>query len=90
MVSLIAIFIFVIHCPNVPMAGVTAPYQSGLMEEHQLNQYKQLYEQQSTLRRRDRYTTLFWLFLLFAKKYTRFSSILFIWLWSFSIVLIIL
>uniref|UniRef100_A0A665VN20 Solute carrier organic anion transporter family member n=1 Tax=Echeneis naucrates TaxID=173247 RepID=A0A665VN20_ECHNA len=26
MVSLLAIFIFLIHCPNVPMAGVTAPY----------------------------------------------------------------
>uniref|UniRef100_A0A3Q1GZJ5 Solute carrier organic anion transporter family member n=1 Tax=Anabas testudineus TaxID=64144 RepID=A0A3Q1GZJ5_ANATE len=32
MVSLIAIFIFVIHCPNVPMAGVTAPYHSSLEE----------------------------------------------------------
>uniref|UniRef100_A0A672ID70 Solute carrier organic anion transporter family member n=1 Tax=Salarias fasciatus TaxID=181472 RepID=A0A672ID70_SALFA len=29
MVSLLAIFIFLIHCPNVPMAGVTAPYRSG-------------------------------------------------------------
>ncbi|XP_016300570.1 solute carrier organic anion transporter family member 4A1-like [Sinocyclocheilus anshuiensis] len=25
-VSLMAIFIFLVHCPNVPMAGVTAPY----------------------------------------------------------------
>nr|XP_046252002.1 solute carrier organic anion transporter family member 4A1 [Scatophagus argus]XP_046252003.1 solute carrier organic anion transporter family member 4A1 [Scatophagus argus]XP_046252004.1 solute carrier organic anion transporter family member 4A1 [Scatophagus argus] len=41
MVSLFAIFVFLIHCPNVPMAGVTVPYQSGLMEEHQLDQYNQ-------------------------------------------------
>uniref|UniRef100_A0A8B9JRC5 Solute carrier organic anion transporter family, member 4A1 n=1 Tax=Astyanax mexicanus TaxID=7994 RepID=A0A8B9JRC5_ASTMX len=26
MVSLLAIFTFLLHCPNVPMAGVTAPY----------------------------------------------------------------
>ncbi|KAM6925508.1 solute carrier organic anion transporter family member 4A1 [Xenentodon cancila] len=37
MVSLLAIFIFLIHCPNVPMAGVTAPYQSALMEGRQLD-----------------------------------------------------
>uniref|UniRef100_A0A3B4ZC64 Solute carrier organic anion transporter family member n=1 Tax=Stegastes partitus TaxID=144197 RepID=A0A3B4ZC64_9TELE len=37
MVSLLAIFIFLIHCPNVPMAGVTAPYQSGLMGKQQLD-----------------------------------------------------
>uniref|UniRef100_A0A3B5KR34 Solute carrier organic anion transporter family member n=1 Tax=Xiphophorus couchianus TaxID=32473 RepID=A0A3B5KR34_9TELE len=29
LVSLLAIFIFLVHCPNVPMAGVTAPYQLG-------------------------------------------------------------
>uniref|UniRef100_A0A087YCH9 Solute carrier organic anion transporter family member n=1 Tax=Poecilia formosa TaxID=48698 RepID=A0A087YCH9_POEFO len=28
LVSLLAIFIFLVHCPNVPMAGVTAPYQT--------------------------------------------------------------
>uniref|UniRef100_A0A3Q3BFD5 Solute carrier organic anion transporter family member n=1 Tax=Kryptolebias marmoratus TaxID=37003 RepID=A0A3Q3BFD5_KRYMA len=28
LVSLFAIFIFLFHCPNVPMAGVTAPYRS--------------------------------------------------------------
>lgn len=28
-VSLLAIFIFLIHCPNVPMAGVTDPYLGG-------------------------------------------------------------
>uniref|UniRef100_A0A8C3G503 Solute carrier organic anion transporter family member n=1 Tax=Cyclopterus lumpus TaxID=8103 RepID=A0A8C3G503_CYCLU len=39
MVSLLAIFIFLIHCPNVPMAGVTAPYQYSLMEKQQLDQY---------------------------------------------------
>ncbi|XP_041860972.1 solute carrier organic anion transporter family member 4A1 [Melanotaenia boesemani] len=49
MVSLLAIFIFLIHCPNMPMAGVTAPYQSGLMNQHQLNQYKQLYGKPSKL-----------------------------------------
>uniref|UniRef100_A0A3Q2PCY9 Solute carrier organic anion transporter family member n=1 Tax=Fundulus heteroclitus TaxID=8078 RepID=A0A3Q2PCY9_FUNHE len=37
LVSLLAIFVFLIHCPNVPMAGVTAPYQSGVMGEHQLD-----------------------------------------------------
>uniref|UniRef100_A0A665VLJ0 Solute carrier organic anion transporter family member n=1 Tax=Echeneis naucrates TaxID=173247 RepID=A0A665VLJ0_ECHNA len=39
MVSLLAIFIFLIHCPNVPMAGVTAPYH-GQTGEHQLDQYE--------------------------------------------------
>ncbi|XP_036447883.1 solute carrier organic anion transporter family member 4A1 [Colossoma macropomum] len=28
-VSLLAIFIFLLHCPNVPMAGVTVPYHSS-------------------------------------------------------------
>uniref|UniRef100_I3K284 Solute carrier organic anion transporter family member n=1 Tax=Oreochromis niloticus TaxID=8128 RepID=I3K284_ORENI len=42
MVSLLAIFIFVIHCPNVPMAGVTVPYQSGLKTKQQLDLYKNL------------------------------------------------
>ncbi|KAJ8016509.1 hypothetical protein DPEC_G00007970 [Dallia pectoralis] len=28
-ISLFAIFIFLLHCPNVPMAGVTAPYPSN-------------------------------------------------------------
>uniref|UniRef100_A0A8D3AGU4 Solute carrier organic anion transporter family member n=1 Tax=Scophthalmus maximus TaxID=52904 RepID=A0A8D3AGU4_SCOMX len=36
-VSLLAMFIFLIHCPNMPMAGVTTPYQSALMEQHQLD-----------------------------------------------------
>ncbi|KAI5612415.1 solute carrier organic anion transporter family member 4A1 isoform X1 [Silurus asotus] len=27
LVSLAAVFIFLLHCPNVPMAGVTTPYQ---------------------------------------------------------------
>uniref|UniRef100_A0A667ZHL6 Solute carrier organic anion transporter family member n=1 Tax=Myripristis murdjan TaxID=586833 RepID=A0A667ZHL6_9TELE len=34
-VSLLAIFIFLIHCPNVPMAGVTAPY----LATHSLTSY---------------------------------------------------
>uniref|UniRef100_A0A3Q3IDE3 Solute carrier organic anion transporter family member n=1 Tax=Monopterus albus TaxID=43700 RepID=A0A3Q3IDE3_MONAL len=42
MVSLVSIFIFFVHCPNIPMAGVTAPYQSDLLEEHQQDQYKHL------------------------------------------------
>lgn len=75
MVSLIAIFIFVIHCPNVPMAGVTAPYQAGLMEKHQLDQYKQLYEKPNKLRLRNRYSVHFGAFD-FAFDAT-FSSILF-------------
>uniref|UniRef100_A0A8C8D3I5 Solute carrier organic anion transporter family member n=1 Tax=Oncorhynchus tshawytscha TaxID=74940 RepID=A0A8C8D3I5_ONCTS len=49
LVSLLAIFIFLIHCPNVPMAGVTAPYRSNLPSGHQYNKkyneqyYEQLY-----------------------------------------------
>ncbi|XP_038125048.1 solute carrier organic anion transporter family member 4A1 [Cyprinodon tularosa] len=43
LVSLLAIFIFLIHCPNVPMAGVTGPYQPGLMGERRLDQDKHLY-----------------------------------------------
>ncbi len=55
-VSLLAIFIFLIHCPNVPMAGVTAPYQSGLMEENHLQlQYKHMYDVPSKLRLRNRW-----------------------------------
>lgn len=54
MVSLLAIFIFLLHCPNVPMAGVTAPYLSGLTEEQRLDQYKHLYDIPSKLRRRNR------------------------------------
>ncbi|XP_043971837.1 solute carrier organic anion transporter family member 4A1 [Gambusia affinis] len=44
LVSLLAIFIFLVHCPNVPMAGVTAPYQLGLMGKDQLDHYKHLYD----------------------------------------------
>ncbi|XP_068606659.1 solute carrier organic anion transporter family member 4A1 [Brachionichthys hirsutus] len=47
--SLLAIFIFLIQCPNVPMAGVTSPYQPGLLEELKLDQYKHLYEPSSKL-----------------------------------------
>ncbi|KAK3547575.1 hypothetical protein QTP86_025464 [Hemibagrus guttatus] len=28
LVSLVAVLVFLVHCPNVPMAGVNAPYQS--------------------------------------------------------------
>lgn len=34
--SLATIFIFLLHCPDVPMAGVTAPYRWGLMEQQPL------------------------------------------------------
>ncbi|XP_069564504.1 solute carrier organic anion transporter family member 4A1 [Brachyistius frenatus] len=50
MVSLLAIFIFLIHCPNVPMAGVTAPYRAGMMDKQQLDQYQHLYDKPSKLR----------------------------------------
>lgn len=45
MVSLTAIFIFLIHCPNMPMAGITAPYRSSpLLHQHSdttvLDQYE--------------------------------------------------
>ncbi|XP_056130821.1 solute carrier organic anion transporter family member 4A1 [Lampris incognitus] len=53
-ISLLAIFIFLIHCPNVPMAGVTAPYRPSPIHYQQLdrhagprNQY--LYNQPSNL-----------------------------------------
>ncbi|XP_058859972.1 solute carrier organic anion transporter family member 4A1-like isoform X1 [Acipenser ruthenus] len=36
-VSLLAIFIFLIHCPNVPMAGVTDPYLGGPASDGPLN-----------------------------------------------------
>ncbi|MBN3287654.1 SO4A1 protein, partial [Polyodon spathula] len=36
-VSLLAIFIFLIHCPNVPMAGVTDPYLGGPVSDGPLN-----------------------------------------------------
>uniref|UniRef100_A0A672ID27 Solute carrier organic anion transporter family member n=1 Tax=Salarias fasciatus TaxID=181472 RepID=A0A672ID27_SALFA len=42
MVSLLAIFIFLIHCPNVPMAGVTAPYRSGPAAPRQPDRYQNL------------------------------------------------
>lgn len=54
MVSLLAIFIFVIHCPNVPMAGVTVPYQSGLKTKQQLDLYKNVYDSPSKLYLRNR------------------------------------
>ncbi|CAN9515915.1 unnamed protein product [Ophioblennius macclurei] len=46
-VSLLAIFIFLIHCPNVPMAGVTAPYRSSPMERQQPEQCKNMYDKAS-------------------------------------------
>lgn len=38
LVSLMAIFIFLIHCPNVPMAGVTAPYRTRQPQQHRYHQ----------------------------------------------------
>ncbi|XP_060792869.1 solute carrier organic anion transporter family member 4A1 [Neoarius graeffei] len=29
LVSFVAVFVFLLHCPNVPMAGVTTPYQNS-------------------------------------------------------------
>ncbi|KAM9445178.1 solute carrier organic anion transporter family member 4A1 isoform 1-T3 [Clarias gariepinus] len=29
LVSLVAVFVFLLHCPNVPMAGVTTPYRGN-------------------------------------------------------------
>ena len=63
-VSLLAIFIFLIHCPNVPMAGVTAPYQYDLMEKHQLDQYRDLYDEPSQLRLRNRWEVFLLITLL--------------------------
>ncbi|XP_025720839.1 solute carrier organic anion transporter family member 4A1 isoform X2 [Callorhinus ursinus] len=34
--SLLAVFVFFIHCPNVPMAGVTASYSSSVLPEGRL------------------------------------------------------
>lgn len=59
MVSLLAIFIFLIHCPNVPMAGITAPYQSGLMDKHQPDQYEHLYDKPGKLHHRNRCSVQF-------------------------------
>ncbi|XP_065142228.1 solute carrier organic anion transporter family member 4A1 [Paramisgurnus dabryanus] len=41
LVSLSAIFIFLLHCPNVPMAGVTVPYNSNLKNHHYSAPYLQ-------------------------------------------------
>ncbi|XP_026110025.1 LOW QUALITY PROTEIN: solute carrier organic anion transporter family member 4A1-like [Carassius auratus] len=40
-VSLMAIFIFLVHCPNVPMAGVTAPYYNNNTHDHYSAPYQQ-------------------------------------------------
>ncbi|XP_061656950.1 solute carrier organic anion transporter family member 4A1 isoform X2 [Syngnathoides biaculeatus] len=47
MASLLTIFIFLIDCPNIPFAGINAPYQSALKspEDH----FKQLYNQPNHL-----------------------------------------
>ncbi|CAB1335918.1 unnamed protein product [Coregonus sp. 'balchen'] len=54
LISLLAIFIFLIHCPNIPMAGVTSPYRSNLPPGHQYNKEynEQYYEQANNLRNR--------------------------------------
>nr|XP_040049616.1 solute carrier organic anion transporter family member 4A1 [Gasterosteus aculeatus aculeatus]XP_040049617.1 solute carrier organic anion transporter family member 4A1 [Gasterosteus aculeatus aculeatus]XP_040049618.1 solute carrier organic anion transporter family member 4A1 [Gasterosteus aculeatus aculeatus]XP_040049619.1 solute carrier organic anion transporter family member 4A1 [Gasterosteus aculeatus aculeatus] len=53
LVSLLAIFIFLIHCPNVPMAGVTAPYQYNLTGKPKVGQYRDLYDEPSQRRHRN-------------------------------------
>lgn len=37
LISLVTIFIFLLHCPNMPMAGVTVPYRSGPVQNQQLH-----------------------------------------------------
>lgn len=51
--SLITSFVFIIRCPDLPMAGVTAPYRSGLTAAQQQAQYQQLYNHPSRLRSRN-------------------------------------
>ena len=62
-ISLLTTCVFLLDCPNMPMAGVTAPYLSGLTEEHRLDQYKQLYDIPSKLRLRNRLAMLILKFL---------------------------
>ena len=45
LVSLLAIFIFLIHCPNVPMAGITEPYRSAV---HRSPQFQYQYPTSNT------------------------------------------
>ncbi|KAM6982924.1 LOW QUALITY PROTEIN: solute carrier organic anion transporter family member 4A1 [Tautogolabrus adspersus] len=47
-VSLLANFIFLIHCPNLPMAGVTAPYRSEHLSQH-LHDQNQHQDQPSSI-----------------------------------------
>lgn len=53
-ISLITIFIFLIHCPNMPMAGVTVPYRSGLAEQQWQIQNQRLDNDPTKPRRRNR------------------------------------
>lgn len=46
-ISLLTIFIFLMHCPNVPMAGVTTPYHFNLMAPQQMDQYNRSSMEQS-------------------------------------------
>ncbi|XP_059920297.1 solute carrier organic anion transporter family member 4A1 isoform X1 [Gadus macrocephalus] len=45
LVSLLAIFIFLIHCPNEPMAGITEPYRSAV---HRSPQFQYQYPTSNT------------------------------------------
>ncbi|XP_053280604.1 solute carrier organic anion transporter family member 4A1 [Pleuronectes platessa] len=56
-ISLLTVFVFLIYCPNVPMAGVTAPYRFGLTEQHKLDQYEHLYDNPSNLHHRNSSST---------------------------------
>lgn len=53
--SLSTIFIFLVHCPDMPMAGITAPYRAGLTQQQQQDQIQQLYDHPSKLRQRNRW-----------------------------------
>lgn len=43
-ISLVTILVFLVHCPNMPMAGITAPYRSGLTEQQWQSRRQRLYE----------------------------------------------
>ncbi|XP_034028011.1 solute carrier organic anion transporter family member 4A1 [Thalassophryne amazonica] len=46
--SLLACFMFAIHCSNVPMAGVTVPYHVTPTESQHLGRYKAMYDQSNS------------------------------------------
>ncbi|XP_062248696.1 solute carrier organic anion transporter family member 4A1 [Platichthys flesus] len=56
-ISLLTVFVFLLYCPNVPMAGVTAPYHFGLMEQHKLDKYEHLYDNPINMHHRNSSST---------------------------------